>query len=67
MFTCSCIRKLFKKKQKKHDNDNDDNNNNKITYDITPIPEEEESQENVVFDKKEFKNIYTVDDFNEWP
>ena len=66
MFTCSCIRKLFRKKQKTLYND-DNHDNNKITYDITPIPEEEENEENVVFDKKEFKNIYTIDDFNEWP
>ena len=70
MFTCSCIRKLFRKKQKLHvidDNvENDDNDYNyKITYDITPIQEEEEEEEeiNIIINKN--PNILTIDDFNE--
>ena len=72
MFTCSCIRKLFKKKVKSYDNSiyKDEfyeyANNNKISYDITCILEEEEEQEeeqNIILNKN--PNILTIDDFNE--
>ena len=68
MFTCSCIRKFFLKKQNLNDNTTcvDDNfeYNNKLSYDITPIPEEEEEQEiNIIINKN--PNILTIDDFNE--
>ena len=68
MFTCSCIRKFFLKKQSLNDNticvdDNFEYNNNKLSYDITPIPEEEEEEINIIINKN--PNILTIDDFNE--
>ena len=70
MLTCSCIRKLFKKKIKTYDNSIDkdeyyeNNNNNKLSYDITSIPEEE-TEKNIILNKP--NHVLTIDDFNESP
>lgn len=69
MFACSCIKSLFKKKVKTYDNSiNKDeyyeNKDNKLSYDITPIPEEE-IEKNIIINKP--NHILTIDDFNEWP